>query len=94
MARLPHLVLILPAIRYISAKSALSTELTNLIPSCAHDCFTSFLDFNFVLGKCGINPTIGCLCTTKSFTDYTVGEGAVQCLLSVDDCGHLDDRRE
>lgn len=67
MARLRRVFLVLHAIATAAAKTTLSTELTNLIPSCAQDCFISFLDFNFALGKCGIYPTIDCLCTTKKY---------------------------
>lgn len=86
MAFKSSLVLVLYAIHAGAAKTTLSAELTNLLPICAHTCFTSFLDFNFALTKCGINPTLDCLCTTKSVSEYTVGEGAVQCVLSTAAC--------
>ena len=88
MAFRSGVVLVLYAIHAGAAKTTLSAELTNLLPSCAHSCFTSFLDFNFALTKCGINPTLDCLCTTKSSSDYTVGEGAVQCVLTTAACNN------
>lgn len=94
MARLPRVLLILHALPIIVAKTTLSTDLTNVIPLCARDCFTSFLDFNFALGKCGINPTLDCLCTTKSITELTVGEGALQCIFTVDGCVGMKDSGE
>lgn len=86
MAFRSSLVLVLYAIHAGAANTILSTELTNLLPVCAHACFSSFLDLNFASSKCGINPTLDCLCTTKSTSEYTVGEGAVQCVLSTAAC--------
>ncbi|KAK0102336.1 hypothetical protein ONS95_005959 [Cadophora gregata] len=60
----------------------LTPELTNFIPTCAQECFLSFLDGNFPPGTCSTKPTLDCLCSTNSTSGYTIGEGAVQCIIS------------
>ncbi|PVH89192.1 hypothetical protein DL98DRAFT_565310 [Cadophora sp. DSE1049] len=60
----------------------LTPELTNFIPTCAQECFLSFLDANFPAGTCSTKPTLDCLCSTNSTSGYTIGEGAVQCIIS------------
>ncbi|KAL2071208.1 hypothetical protein VTL71DRAFT_12443 [Oculimacula yallundae] len=60
----------------------LTPEITNSIPSCAQDCFLSFLDANFPTDTCTTKPTLECLCSSNSTSGYTIGEGAVQCVIS------------
>lgn len=65
-----------------NANYTLTPELTNFIPTCAQECFLSFLDANFPTGTCATKPTLDCLCSTNSTSGYTIGEGAVQCIIS------------
>ncbi|KAH7351209.1 hypothetical protein BKA65DRAFT_550173 [Rhexocercosporidium sp. MPI-PUGE-AT-0058] len=60
----------------------LTPELTSLIPTCAQECFLSFLDANFPTSTCSTKPTLDCLCSSNSTSGYTIGEGAVQCVIS------------
>jgi hypothetical protein len=84
----PSLILLICAIlTYANASFTLTPEVTNFIPSCAQTCFISFLDSNFNTATCGTTPTLDCLCSHNTTTGYTVGEGAVQCIISEDNIG-------
>jgi len=84
----PSLILLICAIlTYTNASFTLTPEVTNFIPSCAQTCFISFLDSNFNTATCGTTPTLDCLCSHNTTTGYTVGEGAVQCIISEDNIG-------
>ena len=63
---------------------SLSDEITNIIPPCARTCFTSFIQSNYPSSACTTAPTLDCLCSHSSTSGYTVGEGAVQCIISED----------
>lgn len=59
----------------------LPRELSNLIPGCAEKCFLSFLDVHFDDDSdCSETLSLRCICSTPGLTEFTVGEGAVQCL--------------
>lgn len=76
------LVLIFTFIISVDATNfSLTNELTNFIPSCAQECFISFLDANFQSSGCSSSPSLDCLCSHNTTTGYTIGEGAVQCIL-------------
>jgi hypothetical protein len=79
----PILVLFL-YLTLAKAAFSLSSELTKFIPSCAQQCFESFLDANYDESKGGSSPSLQFLCSTKSTSGYTVGEGAVSCIISED----------
>jgi len=85
----PSLILLLCTLPiYASATNyTLTSELTNFIPSCAQTCFESFLDENFPTNLCSTTPTLDCLCSHNTTSGYTVGEGAVQCIISEDNIG-------
>lgn len=84
----PSLILLICAIlTYTNASFTLTPEVTNFIPLCAQTCFISFLDSNFNTATCGTTPTLDCLCSHNTTTGYTVGEGAVQCIISEDNIG-------
>ena len=74
-----------------TAETDLPLEITNFIPSCARECFATFLDTNYASTSCGDRPTLGCLCKTKGKSEYTVGEGAIQCVLSQISINACDD---
>ncbi|KAB8290156.1 hypothetical protein EYC80_011025 [Monilinia laxa] len=58
------------------------THIRILNLSCAQVCFQSFVEDNFPSSVCGETPTLNCLCENGSRSTYTVGEGAVQCIMS------------
>lgn len=66
---------------------SLSSDITKFIPSCAIGCFESFLDANFAADVCSTSPTLDCLCTHNGATGFTVGEGAVQCIIGEENVG-------
>lgn len=82
----PSLILLIYAFSIHANAAAtsytLSTELTNFVPTCAQECFISFLDTNFPTSACSSKPMLDCLCSHNGTTGYTVGEGAVQCIIS------------
>ncbi|KAK2625886.1 hypothetical protein QTJ16_005198 [Diplocarpon rosae] len=81
----PSLILLLYALltsANATTNYTLSAELTNVIPTCARKCFISFLISNFPSGTCSTKPTLDFLCSRNSTSGYTVGEGAVQCIIS------------
>lgn len=94
----PSLILLTYALSsYASAAFTLTPELTNFVPTCAQACFLSFLDSNFDTGICDPAPALDCLCSHNTTTGYTVGEGAVQCIISEDNigfCKGIDAERE
>jgi hypothetical protein len=81
----PSLLLLLLhilSIRATTVSYTLTSEITKFIPSCAQECFKSFLDVNFLSTTCSTTPTLDCLCSHNSTSGYTAGEGAVQCIIS------------
>jgi hypothetical protein len=70
-----------------AANISLSSELTSFVPVCAQECLVSFLDSNFPTSVCTSTPSLACLCSNNSTSGYTVGEGAVQCIISEDSIG-------
>lgn len=66
----------------VNADFFLPSEVTNFIPACAQVCFYSFIEDNFPTSVCGDTPALNCLCENESKSSYTVGEGAVQCIIS------------
>lgn len=65
----------------------LSSETMTYIPACARDCFISFLSVNYGPSVCGTNPTLQCLCSREGVSGFTVGEGAVQCIVAENSIG-------
>lgn len=65
----------------------LGDDITEFVPICAQSCFASFLSANFPVSACTTSPTLDCLCTQKSTTGYTVGEGALQCIIAEENVG-------
>jgi hypothetical protein len=58
----------------------LSNDFSRLIPSCAEECFASFLNVNYVLDSCTGKPLLDCLCSRRGASGFTLGEGAMQCI--------------
>ncbi|KFY98479.1 hypothetical protein V498_01417 [Pseudogymnoascus sp. VKM F-4517 (FW-2822)] len=65
----------------------LGEDITEFVPVCAQSCFASFLSANFPVSECTTSPTLDCLCTQKSSTGYTAGEGALQCIIAEENVG-------
>ncbi|KAB5577592.1 hypothetical protein GE09DRAFT_1260286 [Coniochaeta sp. 2T2.1] len=65
-----------------AATIALPSEITNLVPSCALDCLQSFVSNNYGAAGCGTSPSFPCLCQNTGSSGFTIGEGAVQCLVA------------
>ncbi|KAH6683250.1 hypothetical protein B0J14DRAFT_142650 [Halenospora varia] len=84
----PNLILLTFAfITHANAATTLSQDITNFVPKCAQDCFISFLDTNFPTSICSSTPTLECLCSHQSKSGYTVGEGAVSCIVQEGNIG-------
>ncbi|CAK7218851.1 hypothetical protein SEUCBS140593_003694 [Sporothrix eucalyptigena] len=66
---------------------ALPSEIVDFVPSCATSCLSTFIDANFPASVCGIDPTFQCLCAHTGTNGFTVGEGALACIASVDRTG-------
>lgn len=77
----PYILLFLYSSTRVNAIT-LSPEVEAFIPSCAQVCFESFVSSNFPESVCGTTPTLDCLCSSNSTSGYTIGEGAVQCIVS------------
>ena len=65
----------------------LGDDITEFVPICAQSCFASFLAANFPVSACTTSPTLDCVCTHKSSTGYTAGEGALQCIIAEENVG-------
>ena len=58
----------------------LSPYVSSIIPTCAQHCFEEFIVESFPTSVCPNQQDLYCLCTSKSRTGFTLGEGALQCL--------------
>ncbi|KAI0885766.1 uncharacterized protein GGS22DRAFT_134273 [Annulohypoxylon maeteangense] len=63
-----------------TAAVELGDDIQNFVPICAQPCLESFIQANFPSSGCASKPTLECLCTAKSSSGYTLGEGALQCI--------------
>ena len=62
----------------------LSSQFSGLIAICARSCLEVFITTSFPTTTCADRYNINCLCTRESQTGFTLGEGAVRCIVS--DC--------
>ncbi|KAI1258624.1 hypothetical protein F5Y18DRAFT_341672 [Xylariaceae sp. FL1019] len=103
MARRPFLIPFLlwtsiPTVASIPTVSSyslagLGSDITTIVPACAQECLVSFVEGNFPSPSCDSSYSLSCLCSENSTSGYTVGEGALQCLLgefSLGQCDHSD----
>ncbi|SCN78297.1 related to DEF1-coordinates repair and RNA pol II proteolysis in response to DNA damage [Fusarium fujikuroi] len=58
----------------------ISNDFSSLIPSCAGECFASFLNVNYAQNVCTGKPLLDCLCSRRGASGFTLGEGAMQCI--------------
>ncbi|EEQ91764.1 uncharacterized protein BDCG_06884 [Blastomyces dermatitidis ER-3] len=50
------------------------------VPACAQGCLLSFLKLDFPAAACPNSRDLSCLCTRRSTTGFTLGEGALRCV--------------
>jgi hypothetical protein len=61
---------------------ALPTSLVGLVPDCTANCLESFISTNYQASRCSTNLDLTCLCTHITPSGLTIGEAALQCLIS------------
>ncbi|KAK0668960.1 hypothetical protein QBC41DRAFT_112794 [Cercophora samala] len=69
-----------------------TSEILNFVPQCAQECFRSFIGANFDSRICGNSPSLQCLCRQTGLSGYTVGEGAVSCIIGESQLGSCQGR--
>ncbi|KLJ11944.1 hypothetical protein EMPG_12909 [Blastomyces silverae] len=52
----------------------------NFVPACAQGCLLSFIKSDFSAAACPNPGDLSCLCTRRSTTGFTLGEGALRCV--------------
>lgn len=63
----------------------LPSQVLASIPECAQVCVSAFIQVNFP--ACGTSPSMQCLCSQQTQSGFTIGEGAVQCIVGSDKVG-------
>lgn len=66
-----------------TSKRTLPASLAVLVPYCTTHCLESFISANYGVSTCSKNLDLTCLCTHTTPSGLTIGEAALQCLLSV-----------
>lgn len=61
---------------------SLSPHVARIVPHCAQQCLESFIAKNFPKNVCRNQQHLDCLCSRKSVSGLTFGEGALQCAAS------------
>ncbi|KAI1501955.1 hypothetical protein F5X99DRAFT_185089 [Biscogniauxia marginata] len=59
----------------------LGTDISTRVPQCAWRCLEIFIQDNFPSTNCGTYSSLPCLCSSRSALGFTLGEGAVQCMI-------------
>ncbi len=54
--------------------------MANAVPVCARFCLQKFIAESFPVSICSSQQNLECLCTRKSTSGYTLGEGALRCV--------------
>lgn len=65
----------------------LGGQIGDLIPECAQSCFESFIEGNFFTNFCGTSPSLECLCSHQTPDGFTIGEGALECIVAFNQLG-------
>ncbi|KAI1344673.1 hypothetical protein F5Y15DRAFT_617 [Xylariaceae sp. FL0016] len=65
----------------------LGDDIAAAVPECAQDCVASFIEANFPSVKCESDYTLQCLCSAPSLSGFTIGEGALQCIIGEETVG-------
>lgn len=80
-----------PVVRAISARqddggsnagNCLPTDLLASAPDCSLNCILEFVQTNYEDTACSFSSSLTYLCTSRTSSGLTIGEGAVQCLAS------------
>lgn len=66
----------------------LPSQLQTAVPSCALNCLQVFIANNYSNLDCSVTANLNLLCTTKTVSGLTIGEGALQCVVS--NCPYID----
>lgn len=91
--RIPLWTIILHAVPYngapLSSRSnsvqiCLPVQLQAAVPSCALECLQVFIANNYHNHECSVTANLNLLCATGTVSGLTIGEGALQCVVS--DC--------
>lgn len=61
--------------------TSLSPDITRIVPSCAISCLQNFVAVNYPTDLCS-SQNFNCLCQSSSTDGYTLGEGALTCLVA------------
>ena len=61
---------------------SLSPHVAKVVPHCAQKCLESFIAQNFPRNVCRNQQHLDCLCSRKSTSGLTLGEGALRCAAS------------
>ena len=61
---------------------SLSPHVAKVVPHCAQQCLESFIAQNFPRNVCRNQQHLDCLCSRKSVSGLTLGEGALRCAAS------------
>ena len=61
---------------------SLSSSVASVVPRCAQQCLESFIADNFPNKVCRNQQRLSCLCSRKSVSGLTLGEGALRCVAS------------
>ncbi|KAK4141300.1 uncharacterized protein C8A04DRAFT_14202 [Dichotomopilus funicola] len=69
-------------------------EILNFVPTCAQNCFKSFIAGNFDNAVCGDAPSLQCLCRQLGASGYTIGEGAASCMAGEGQFGACQDEED
>ncbi|KAI0137874.1 hypothetical protein F4776DRAFT_89655 [Hypoxylon sp. NC0597] len=69
----------------------LGDDIDTFVPICAQSCLKSFIVGNYPSTDCTSNPTLQCLCSERSNSGYTLGEGALQCITVEEQRGVCDE---
>lgn len=79
-------LLIWTSLSIVSAEG-LDFQIGGLIPECAQGCFKSFIEGNFFTNYCGTSPSLQCLCSHQTPDGFTIGEGALECIVAFNQLG-------
>ncbi|RTE73016.1 hypothetical protein BHE90_012556 [Fusarium euwallaceae] len=71
--------------------ASLPSEAGRYIPTCAEECFASFLSVNYASTGCDSNLTMNCMCSRIGSTGFTLGEGAMQCISAERSVGYCSE---
>jgi hypothetical protein len=61
---------------------ALPASLIGLVPDCTATCLDSFISANYQASRCSSDLDLTCLCTHNTSSGLTIGEAALECLVS------------